>query len=58
MVVIEETFVPPNSDAGAQRDLRRDKTFFIADQYQCQPLSVTVPEIDTSKSLTPIGKDL
>ena len=59
MVVIEETFSPPISDKSAtdyffERKLKK----FVSNEYQCQSLGVTVPKIDTSQSLTPIGRDL
>ena len=31
---------------------------FSGTEYQCQSLGIAVPKIDTSQSLTPIGKDL
>ena len=48
MVVREERYSP--SSAQPQK--------FSVEEYQCQSLGVTVPEIDTSQSLTPIGRDL
>ncbi len=48
MVVREERYSP--SSAQPQK--------FSGEEYQCQSLGITVPEIDTSQSLTPIGRDL
>ena len=48
MVVREERYSPSSS--------RKEK--FSGEEYQCQSLGIKVPEIDTSQSLTPIGKDL
>ena len=47
MVVIEERYSPSTVS-----------TKLSGEVYQCQSLGVTVPEIDTSQSLTPIGRDL
>ena len=49
MIVIEERYSPFS-------EWRKNR--FSAAEYQCQSLGITVPEIDTSQSLTPIGRDL
>lgn len=56
--VVEEIYSPysPQEDRLTSR-LRRGKTF-QHNLYTCKSLGVTIPKIDTSQSLAPIGKDL
>lgn len=48
MLILEERYSP---------DSNRSRRF-SGEAYQCQSLGITAPEIDTSKSVTPIGKEL
>ena len=55
MVVIEERYEPTQDKAISSRS---ENKRFVGEEYQCQSLGITAPEIDTSQSLTPIGRDL
>ena len=65
MVVREEIFTPFKDIVGIEHSAVQyflsAKEFdrrFSGTEYQCQSLGIAVPKIDTSQSLTPIGRDL
>ena len=65
MVVREEIFTPSKDIVSIEHPTVQyflsAKEFdhrFSGTEYQCQSLGIAVPKIDTSQSLTPIGKDL
>ena len=57
MIVIEERYEPEPTNEQAYLLIEKT-TKFSGEEYQCQSLGITAPKIDTSQSLTPIGKDL